>query len=624
MGAGLYFFKGFKKPFDGPTWEVEKKILQVTIVERGTLESAENSEIFCRVKGGSKIKWVIEDGTHVERGDVLMILEDSTFQDQLKTQLITVNNAMAGWKQAEQNCAIVESQNYSDLESAKVTRDLAVLALRKYLGAKIAAKTLEMKSRPELTKYLLTEFSQDLKAEEEELEELLKTSGGGDQKRSVSEFLQARSEIKGLLNDARSTQEQAEDRAAWSQRMVKKGYLSRSQAEADQARLDSAKNNFRKIQLQLEILHKYTLETTVTDLWSKVTEAERAIERVITQNRAKKIQAETDRDNKQAVYLQEESKRAEIEEEIRKCTIVSPQQGLVVYYVSETSRFGTGSSQAIIAQGEPVKEGQKLMRIPNLARMLVNTRVHEAMVSRLKGEVSKPTHFLDTLRAGLTVSRDPYDLLLKQAFFVLRQDDFRDWYKEEETPRITYPGQPAKIRIDAFPGMTLEGNVKSVANVASQSDFLSSDIKVYQTMVSIHGQVDNLKPGMSAEVTILAKATKEPVLVIPLQAVVGSVAMGAKRKCFVLDAEGQPQLRDIEVGLSNDTLVEVRSGLELKQKVVVNPRPLLGDKSDLRPASTPTGKRGSDWEDGGAAKKGKKGPASNDFDKKGKANWKKD
>ena len=60
---------------------------------------------------------------------------------------------------------------------------------------------------------------------------------------------------------------------------------------------------------------------------------------------------------------------------------------MVVYYVSEQSRYGSGSQQSIIAQGEPVKEGQKLMRIPDLRRMLVNTKVHEAMVSRVHGDV---------------------------------------------------------------------------------------------------------------------------------------------------------------------------------------------------------------------------------------------
>src|SRR5205807_5736179 len=77
------------------------------------------------------------------------------------------------------------------------------------------------------------------------------------------------------------------------------------------------------------------------------------------------------------------SQYQEIEGEIKKCKIYAPQEGMVVYYVPEQARFGGGSQQSIVAQGEPVREGQKLMQIPDLKHMLVNTKVHEALVSRV-------------------------------------------------------------------------------------------------------------------------------------------------------------------------------------------------------------------------------------------------
>src|SRR5258708_30062325 len=89
-----------------------------------------------------------------------------------------------------------------------------------------------------------------------------------------------------------------------------------------------------------------------------------------------------------------------MEDEIKKCLILAPQDGLVVYYVPEQSRFGSGSQQSIVAQGEPVREGQKLMRIPDLSKMIVNTRVHEAMVSRVKGEACQKTGFTESVQAG--------------------------------------------------------------------------------------------------------------------------------------------------------------------------------------------------------------------------------
>src|SRR5205823_11396483 len=136
-------------------------------------------------------------------------------------------------------------------------------------------------------------------------------------------------------------------------------------------------------------------------------------------------------------------------------------------------------------------------QIPDLSKMMVNVRVPEAFVSHLRSE------------------DDP--------------DDKSTW-------------QHAQIRIDAFPNKMLEGHVKTVDTVASQTDFFSSDVKVYKTMVSIDQPLEGMRPGMSAEVTITAWASPTDVMVVPVQAVIGTISMGAKRKCFVAGSDGQPEL----------------------------------------------------------------------------------
>ena len=130
-------------------------------------------------------------------------------------------------------------------------------------------------------------------------------------------------------------------------------------------------------------------------------------------------------------------------------------------------------------------------------------------------------------------------------------------------------------------------------------------------MVSMDGMVENLKPGMSAEVTIIADETKEPVLTIPIQSVLGSIAMGAERKTYLLDENDQPQLRDITVGTSNDKMVQVIKGINEGDRVVLNPRSLLGDNTELKPG-VPGRSRGYDIEEVKTkrAKKGSEGGAT--------------
>jgi hypothetical protein len=191
----------------------------------------------------------------------------------------------------------------------------------------------------------------------------------------------------------------------------------------------------------------------------------------------------------------------------------------------------------------------------------------------------------------------------------LGYDEARDRYPDlrDKEQIITKPGERAVIRVEALPGKTFHGRVKTVATVPSQADWFSADVKVYQTMVTIEDidpRHDKLKPGMSAAVTITADEIREPVLQIPIQSVVGYIADGAERKCYVLDSSGVPQLRDIKLGKSNDIMVQVLSGLEEKEIVVLAPGALLPANSGMK-AATPSGRKGMDSDD--ASKKGKKG-----------------
>ncbi len=550
-GAGAYWWSIGPKAqrTDLIIHKVRLEPLQLTVVERGALESADNREVVCRVKAGTKatalsIKWVIEDGSHVKAGERLMEIDDSALQDNLKAQKIVLDQARAAMIAAEEAYKIQESASESEIATAEIAIVLADLNLKKYLDG---------------------------------------------------EYIQSLKDIEGRLKVADADLKIQQERAAWAGRMVTRDYLSQSQYKSELSRLESLTVALAKIEEEKRVLNDFTKKMMVTDLTSKLTEAKRALNRVKDQARAKEVQFGSDRDAKKSVFEQEDAKYIDIEDQIRKCIITAPQDGMVVYYVSEQSRWGSGSQQSIIAQGEPVKEGQKLMRIPDLRRMLVNTKVHEAMVSRVKGDAWHPTYFTETLRAALLTPPDGLTRLLTQA----AMPEIRDRFRDQEMQKVA-DGLRATVRIDAFPERILKGHVKSVATVAAQQDWSSSDVKVYQAMVAIDESLEGLKPGMSAEVTIHVEATNEAVMTVPIQAVFGGAELGINRKVFVLTPEG-PQERDVLIGLSNEKMVEVRNGLKEGEEVVLNPRVLLGDKVKTRQVIE------SDRQNGFGGGEGKKG-----------------
>jgi len=527
-----------QKRTDIITVPVKRQNIHFVIVERGSLESANNHDIVCRVKGGTRggtaIKWVIDDGTPVKKGQVVLRLDSSALDDQYKTQQIAMEKAENDYIQARENVEIVSIGAINDRETARVALELAELDRRKFL--------------------------------EGDYEQLYK-------------------DIKSRILMAESDLGMWQDRSAYSDRMEKKNFTTPSQAQADRARLKSAELALQKVQEEFRVLENYTKVRTIKDLDSKIAEATRTRTRVQTQTGSQIRQATNDRDTKYSIYLQEKAKLDELQQEIDKCTMVAPEDGLVVYYVNREFSFrssGSGSG-SLIAVGETAKEGQKMMQIPDLENMLVNTRVHEAVVSKVKGEQFENTGYGEAMLAGQLVQPGLFDRLVGYNGYETVRNESK--FREREQAQV-YEGQYCNVRIDAFPDAPLKGRVRSVATVATQQDF-SSDIKVYQTMVKVEmGSYRGLKPGMNSEVTIFTDEHVENVLSLPLQAVFPTATRG-KYRCYVMNAKGEPEGRDITIGLSDEKVVEIKDGVNEDEIVVQNPLTVMTEEEKAQAIAAP-------------------------------------
>jgi hypothetical protein len=98
---------------------------------------------------------------------------------------------------------------------------------------------------------------------------------------------------------------------------------------------------------------------------------------------------------------------------------------------------------------------------------------------------------------------------------------------------------------------------------------------------------------------------------------------------FVKNEDGEPEEREIEVGLRNDTMAEVKSGLKEGDQVVMNPGKLLQKKKGAARQNGKDKKKGPEFGPGqkigpkkpggpGGPPKGKPGPGSGNWQKDGK------
>ncbi len=523
--------------------------LELTVVEGGQLESAKNSDIYCRVKARNQasnfattIKWIVDDGTAVKKdrpedevhsyftwndkesgweekvlhpdsgvrtvrikegrtgkwiyADLVAELDDSGLQDQLTTEKTTLDTALANKVTSEQQYKLNVDQSDSNIKSQELTVEVAKINLEKYMKG---------------------------------------------------DYMQQIQDLDGNIQLAESNLDMQRERTAWAQRMVKKGYYTTNQAEAEEAQLKSRELQLRSLMEQKRVFlnTSYGLKKfNETQLKNAVAQAERELLRLKSAALGQEMQWRADRDTKRSIYDQELSKYKDLVSEVKKCKLWAPQDGLVVYFVSDQARFGAGAQQSIIAQGENVREGQKLMQIPDLKHMLVNTRVHEAIVARV------------------------------------------------------HEGQKARIVVDSYSDHPMKGHVDSIANTSSQLDWLSSDVRYYTTKVAIDDAVDGLKPGMNAKVTIFIHDTLEHVLRVPIEAVVGGPEMGEQRIVYVITKDG-PVAKTVTPGMSNDKLVEIKDGLQEGDVVALNPAAIVGDKATTRkPRQAPAESEGAGGQGG--------------------------
>ncbi len=547
------------------THTVVAETLPVSVVERGTLESSDNREVVCKVKAGargtfaSSIKWVIDDGTMVTKGQPVMDLDDSALRDQEQQQNITLAKAHTAYIKAKEEYDIQLKVNASDIAQKRAALEVAELDLEKFLGVRT----------------------------DEDLNPRGAILGAPFSLVEKGEYRMKLDDVSSQLKNAESDLEAYRDRSAWADRSSRSGYLTPSQAKVERSRLEGALDKLEKVQKEKFALENYTRRRELTDLSSKVKVASAGYEQSILQAHAKQVQAESETGTAFSVYQQEIDKLDELRVQLSACKISSPQNGMVVYYKDPNGRFG-GGTQALIQVGEQVKEGQKLLRIPDLSRMQVNAKIHEALVTRIRGDDRRPTGIYEAMRAGMLANPHAFSRLTFQSDWAVDQvhDNVRS--QEYYTAR---QGQLATIRVDAMSSRTFQGRVRSVAAVASQADWSSSDVKLFPTIVSIDDtDVAGLKPDMSAEVNIQVEASEIKVLTVPIQAVVGRADMGSKRKVYVLEG-GQTTERDIELGSFNDKKVEVKSGLNEGDVVVLNPKAILGEKAaGIREEGDPSGR----------------------------------
>lgn len=104
------------------THQVQRGDLVVSVMEQGTVESSNNTEIKCRVRGRSTVIEVIEGGTIVEPGDVLVKLDTKRLEDEIGKATTDAHTAKADLERTKADVANAEIAIDAYLEGSYLTQ----------------------------------------------------------------------------------------------------------------------------------------------------------------------------------------------------------------------------------------------------------------------------------------------------------------------------------------------------------------------------------------------------------------------------------------------------------------------------------------------------------------------
>ncbi len=301
----------------------------------------------------------------------------------------------------------------------------------------------------------------------------------------------------------------AKERHEYVARMTKKGYESPTAVEQERLKFLKYEQALDKARSELNVLREYTYSRDLAQFRAAAAETERNLARVYKTSGLALA-------NRQILVTQRESQlktHQEYADRMRRnidaCTIRSPVTGEIVY-------ANEGSRRNEIIEGESVRYRQDVVRVPNLDQLEVDVRIHESLIEGVK------------------------------------------------------MGLNASISVEAYPGLFLQGEITSISNVPTPGSGYNYEFKEYDVAVRIDGttqQIEVLKPGLNAKVNIQIDEQSD-CLQVPAQSVVD---VAGHPVVFVQTSAGI-ESREITVGLMSDTQVEVVSGLQQGERVLLGPR----------------------------------------------------
>lgn len=426
----------------------------------GVLDASQSHMISSELRGAQgKIIYLIEDGTKVQKGDLLVKFDPIPFKKDVELLEAEVDSFKAAVQAASQALEFEKNQVEREVAHTDYLLNVARLELKKLLEGEGPLQVSQLEENQQNATIELQRHSRYL-------DDLLSLKKQGYE--NISEITATKEKVAVL----RKKYETAASRY--------KTYVEHVLPSLEESGRAKAKNA------------ELSLEQTKQGGIFKIGKAQARMNQIVSKLKAKQAALE------------------QADTELKKTTIFAPFEGIVIHFAA----FRDGEKRKP-REGDKVFMGQPLVYLPDISSMIVKTKAREI---------------------------DLYKLAL---------------------------GQQGLVRVDAYPDTLYKGKLTFIGALATAGDSKVGRDKYFQITFVLKESDKRLRPGMTCRTKIISQV-KENVLSIPIQALFQE---GDTSYCYVKKSLGTFTKKQISIGIHNDDLVEIVSGLQENDEVsLVKPR----------------------------------------------------
>lgn len=483
----------------------------VKIKEIGYLEPLLSVEIKSNVEGEIK-KLYVKDGDKVEKGQILLKIDDARIVEEKKQAQANLDAAKAQLEQAKLNTNLTEQQQDSALKQAYEAVEVAKAAYEAAKAAE-AQRISQAKTDIATTKNYL---EQDRIAFQQAIIALQQAQ------LALEQYKAAEESAKVNLNNAESEFKRVEE--LYEKEFVSKKALEDAQAQRANAlsQYESARKNVES-QIQTVESQEANIKTRqkAIDTRQATLDFQENNLKVIEQAQAAQVRQaevqlqtartrleqfqETIDDEKQVSVYSESTAKANLlraqsnlknaEERLQWTSIIAPMAGTVTDLRVEEGEIVTSGRSAFAS-------GPAIMKIADLSKMVLKTNIVEVEIAKVK------------------------------------------------------LGQKVEIEVDAFPDEKYEGEITEISPSGQQRQ--GENVITFEVTIEVLGSPEELRPGMKAKANIIV-IDKDDVLQLPIETVLTPETMVVKATVNQID------LSKLESG--KEIKIENLAGKQFKGKV---------------------------------------------------------